>query len=123
MSKYHEPWSQGKFLLSDVTGGTPSKDVIKNIDEMQSKQIYVHFATDKQRRIAITNDARIAGRIALCVNACAGITNEALEQGIVQEGLDAMKVVHLVVKPIISDSIPELKTFMGVKIWEDSDGK
>lgn len=87
MSKYHEPWSQGKFLLSDVTGGTPSKDVIKNIDEMQSKQIYVHFATDKQRRIAITNDARIAGRIALCVNACEGITNEALEAGVIHSAL------------------------------------
>lgn len=123
MSKYHEPWSQGKFLLSDVTGGTPSKDVIKNIDEMQSKQIYVHFATDKQRRIAITNDARIAGRIALCVNACEGITNEALEQGIVQSVLDELKLRHLNGNAIFADLIPELKTFMGVKIWEDSDGK
>ena len=119
MSKYHEPWSQGKFLLSDVTGETPSKDVIKNIDELQSKQIYVHFATDKQRRIAITNDARIAGRIALCVNACEGITNEALEQGIVQAGLDELKLRHLNGKAIFADLIPELKTFMGVKIWED----
>lgn len=62
-------------------------------------------------------------RIVACVNACQGITTEALKAGIVQEGLDAMKVVHLVAKPIISDSITELKTFMGVKIWEDSDGK
>jgi len=113
MSKYHEPWSQGKFLLSDVTGGTPSKDVIKNIDEMQSKQIYVHFATDKQRRIAITNDARIAGRIALCVNACEGITNEALEANIVAHVLSSDADRH----------IKEEMTYEGHKIWEDSDGK
>ena len=58
-------------------------------------------------------------RIVACVNACAGITNEALEAGIVQAGLDAMKLEHLKGKAIFVDGIPELKTFMGVKIWED----
>ena len=116
MSKYHEPWSQGKFLLSDVTGGTPSKDVIKNIDEMQSKQIYVHFATDKQRRIAITNDPIIAKRIALCVNACEGITNEALEAGIVNMSLHdwAISCINYGKSP---DDV------MGLKVLEESDGK
>lgn len=64
-----------------------------------------------------------AKRIVACVNACEGITNEALEQGIVQAGLDELKLRHLNGKAIFADLIPELKTFMGVKIWEDTDGK
>ena len=121
MSNYHEPWSQGKFLLSDVTGGTPSKDVIKNIDELQSKQIYVHFATDKQRRIAITNDPLIAKRIVDCVNACAGITSEALQAGYIKYLVEWDKVNHDCIDRIDSKITPF--EFKGKKILEDTDGK
>ena len=123
MSKYPEPWSQGKFLLSDVNVETPSKDVIKNIDEMQSKQIYVHFATDKQRRIAITNDARIAGRIALCVNACEGITNEALEAGIVLRTVGLFGEESHWKPGVEYDWKTENLVVDGINVWEATDGK
>ncbi len=122
MSKYHEPWSQGVLLETTRTKQWPVSEKIK-ANEMEKKQVFCHFSSQDQGRsrqgIAITNDPLIARRIALCVNACEGITNEALEQGIVQAGLDAMKLEHLNGKAIFVDVIPELKTFMGVKIWED----
>jgi len=52
-----------------------------------------------------------AKRIALCVNACEGITNEALEAGIVACAIDNL-----------SNSLPDGEEqfyFGDVKVWED----
>ena len=49
-----------------------------------------------------------AKRIVACVNACAGITNEALEAGIIEEALVAY-----------FGSYDRNATWNGVKVWED----
>lgn len=51
-------------------------------------------------------------RIMLCVNACAGITNEALEKGIV---LDSVKLHEAILDQQPSSFFKEY----GVKVWED----
>lgn len=51
-------------------------------------------------------------RIVACVNACAGITNEALEKGIV---LDSVKL-H---EAILDQQPSSFFTEYGVKVWED----
>jgi len=48
-------------------------------------------------------------RIALCVNACAGITNEALEAGYIQECIDWAKAGEVHNEP----------KFCGVKVFEE----
>lgn len=53
-----------------------------------------------------------AKRIVACVNACAGITNEALEKGIV---LDSVKL-H---EAILDQQPSSFFTEYGVKVWED----
>ena len=53
-----------------------------------------------------------AKRIVACVNACAGITNEALENGIV---LDSVKLHEAILEQQPSSFFKEY----GVKVWED----
>lgn len=53
-----------------------------------------------------------AKRIALCVNACAGITNEALEKGVV---LDSVRLHEAILDQQPSSFFNEY----GVKVWED----
>lgn len=51
-------------------------------------------------------------RAMICVNACAGITNEALEKGIV---LDSVKLHEAILEQQPSSFFKEY----GVKVWED----
>ncbi len=64
-------------------------------------------------------------RIVACVNACQGITTEALKAGVISAGIDALNDKFLdQVKPFsIHEPFPSLISFGGVDIWEDSDGK
>jgi len=58
------------------------------------------------------DDLANAKRIVACVNACAGITNEALEKGIV---LDSVKLHEAILDQQPSSFFKEY----GVKVWED----
>lgn len=61
-------------------------------------------------QIAYANEAN-AKRIVACVNACAGITNEALEKGIV---LDSVRLHEAILDQQPSSFFNEY----GVKVWE-----
>lgn len=58
------------------------------------------------------DDLANAKRIVACVNACAGITNEALEAGIV---LDSVKLHEAILDQQPSSFFKEY----GLKVWED----
>ena len=54
------------------------------------------------------DDLANAKRIVACVNACEGITNEALEEGLIEEAL----VAYL-------GTYDRSTTWNGMKVWED----
>ena len=54
------------------------------------------------------DDLANAKRIVACVNACAGITNDALEEGLIEEAL----VAYL-------GTYDRSTTWNGTKVWED----
>ena len=119
-------WSQGRTLLTNATIRYTKEEWELN-ESIEKRTIITHFLESDagKSRIPIANcfSEEDAERIVACVNACINITTEALEAGIVEAGIDAMKSVHRNGKPLFADLIPELKTFVGIKIWEDDDGK
>ncbi len=66
-----------------------------------------------------------ADRIVACVNACAGISNKALEKGIVKAGINALEERFFSrLKPFrMHEPIPTFETFKGVIIREEEDGE
>jgi len=71
----------------------------------------IHSKTDGHEVVWSIDSIANAQRIALCVNACEGITNEALEAGIVACAIDNL-----------SNSLPDGEEqfyFGDVKVWED----
>ena len=72
----------------------------------------IHSKTTGHEVVWSIDSVANAKRIVACVNACAGITNEALEKGIV---LDSVKL-H---EAILDQQPSSFFTEYGVKVWED----
>ena len=67
-----------------------------------------------------TRNPEDAKRIALCVSKCAGITDEALEAGLVKFSIDQLEKTHnntLAASGIIINKDDPI-SFMGRKVWE-----
>ena len=75
MKHTREPWVAEKTLQ-----GRDS-----SISNMRGKTIAIAYKNENIDGDDLAN----AKRIALCVNACEGITNDALEEGLVEEALVA----------------------------------
>ena len=89
MNHTKEPWNTWKNLYPRV--------------------ITSEFESEDIARATYEEDAL---RIVACVNACAGITNEALEKGII---LDSVKLHEAILDQQPSSFFKEY----GVKVWED----
>ena len=62
-----------------------------------------------------------AKRILLCVNKCAGITDEALQAGIVCNSIQ--ECLQLETMGYRNEYRDGVDTYEGMKIWEESDGE
>ncbi len=103
MKHTKEPWRVGNQCC--IVSDTP----IPEVDSMSSVEYYGGHCICES--VTDTN----AERIVACVNACQGITTEALEAGIVEKC-----VMRLINKQGVDE---EAARFQGHKIMEDSDGK
>ena len=96
-----EPWEVGELLQQNIIGGVGNEqDVIVSC-----------ITTETGDREAN------AKRIIACVNACAGITNEALEAGVVKGMCEFEHGLH---EEWECEDIPITEqTWDGKNIWED----
>ena len=92
MNHTKEPWEYGQF--SDTLR-------VKTEDEEIARLSLRYYGLDNK---APAN----AQRIVACVNACAGITNEVLEDGIIKKAL----IAYL-------GSYDKGMTWNNMKVWED----
>jgi len=96
MKHTKEPWGVGR----------PSPNGQQVIGNGKGMMIAIANPTSTQGEVNAN-----AERIVACVNACEGITNEALEAGVVACAIDNL-----------SDSLPDREKqfyFDDVKVWED----
>ena len=94
MKHTKEPWFAEKTLQ-----GRDS-----SVSDMSGNTIAIAY---KNTNIS-GDDLANAQRIVACVNACEGITNEALEEGLIEEAL----VAYL-------GTYDRSTTWDGMKVWED----
>jgi len=98
MKHTKEPWVAEKTLQGRNS----------SISNSRGKTIAMAYKNENIDGDALAN----AKRIVACVNACAGITNDALEEGIV---LDSVKLHEAILDQQPSSFFKEY----GVKVWED----
>jgi hypothetical protein len=94
MKHTKEPWVAEKTLQGRNS----------SISNRQGKTIAISY----QNENIDGDDLANAKRIVACVNACEGITNEALEEGLIEEAL----VAYL-------GTYDRSATWNGMKVWED----
>ena len=111
MKHTREPWSLPHFARNDIDCdcayifGDPERSlaVAKIYKPTGNKKIDSEYPPMEQAK-------ENAKRIITCINACKGITTEALDAGIVDWAL---------ARAIPSDGIRESTTWEDVKVWED----
>jgi hypothetical protein len=94
MKHTKEPWVAEKTLQGSNS----------SISNERGKTIAIAYQNENIDGDALAN----AKRIAACVNACAGITNDALEEGLIEEALIAY-----------FGSYDKNTTWNNMKVWED----
>ena len=103
--KYNEPWYMGMELY-DEEGPLNEPEFDGTIR-----------AEDGAWVCSISSEAN-ARRIVACVNACRGITNEALEAGVIEDTIDlvcvteSMGITHEGLAPI----------YKGAKVFDEAEG-
>ncbi len=105
MKHTKEPWRVGNHCC--IVSDTP----IPEVDSVSSVEYYGGHCICES-----VTDAN-AERIIACVNACQGITTEALEADVVSRCINEVGEEHS-----YSDG-SDINDYLGVKVWEDSDGK
>lgn len=114
MKHSKEPWSQGRLLLTRTTAKWSEEEFYRGKFQ-EEKMVFTNFtSSDKgksRKLICICESSEDAKRIAACVNACAGITNEALEKGLISCAVENL-----------AQNLPYDDGnfyFNDVKVWED----
>lgn len=112
---YNEPWRQGVLLDTPQTRKLP-ESVKDHWAHEEKIRVFSNFHSsdfgESRKPVCMCNREEDARRIALCVNACAGITNEALEKGVVQASVEYLRTEKTFVKS------KEEFMFDYVKVWE-----
>ena len=119
MKHTKEPWRVGNQCC--IVSDTP----IPEVDSMSSVEYYGGHCICES--VTDTN----AERIVACVNACQGITTEALEKGVIASTLKSYEDLFISremyrykhIKDIENSISKGTMTCCGYKIWEEEDGK
>lgn len=124
--KYNKgKWSQGHLLINSNTRRWSEQEK-RRVDDSEKVRVFANFyGMDEGRsRVGIcvcTNPETAEGdaeRIAACVNACAGITTEALNMGVVKGCMQQVRSNSVIRKYVLG--LPyEPDEWMGVPVYEE----
>ena len=122
-------WSQGRTLLTNATMRYTKEEWELN-ESIEKRTIITHFLESDagKSRIPIANcfSEEDAERIVACVNACMGITTEALKANVVAYVLSTkadMQIEHQIFMFGKVNITKEKMRYDGHLIWEDDDGQ